>query len=534
MNAFIFIVFYIPILHNFSELTVDEAVSVSVDSSNPTLDEEQALIHFIGSKDPDEAATCGQLIESRGFEYEVHYVITADGYFLQNFIINRYETVYWLSFTSFIRLKKGLIPSRSLVFFKLLTIANLVIEMLNLLVLITFYISIVHQSYGLTDDEADTSSIDSTNPDFAEEQAFLQLFGSKDPDEAATCGELIESRGFEYEVHYVVTADGYILQNFRIINRYARESGKHLKPVLLLHGLTNSCSNWLMNSPVAFLLANLGFDVWLINVRGTSYSTNHTHIDPKDPEFWNFTFYEIAIYDVTATVEHIKKVTRFGKYTSECNKIIIIGHSQGTIQIIVQISVMPGFQENYEVIILAAPVAFLGDVGGFYGAMFNNFVIRYLMGLDNGPSPSSLATTYSAITVFCRNKMALPLCEIQHDRSSNKNLVHLYQSVERDHLSYFDHGKDENINLYGSAEPPEFPYYNIDPEKLVLISALNDNTADQKDVQKFRNSLCDRPCADHIITDPSFNHLDFVQSTQAYKYFGSVLVELIEHCGGSI
>uniref|UniRef100_T1JV94 Lipase n=1 Tax=Tetranychus urticae TaxID=32264 RepID=T1JV94_TETUR len=428
--------------------------------------------------------------------------------------------------------------------------------MFNLLVRITFYISIVHQSHGVTDDGADASSIDSTNPDFAEEQAFLQLFGSKDPDEAATCGQLIESRGFEYEVHYVTTADGYILQNFRIINRYARESGRNLKPVLLLHGLTNSCSNWLMNSPVAFLLANLGFDVWLINVRGTSYSTNHTHLDPEDPEFWNFTFYEIAIYDVTATVEHIKKVTEFGEYSSEY-KIIIIGHSQGTIQIIVQISVMPGFQENYEVIILAAPVAFLGDVGGFYGAMFNNFVIRYLMGLDNGPSPSSLATTYSAITVFCRNKMALPLCEMylqsfddynpkeqnisrtsvylsQHDRSSNKNLVHLYQSVERDHLSYFDHGKGENYNLYGSAEPPEFPYYNINPEKLVLISALNDNTADQKDVQKFRNSLCDRPCADHIITDPSFNHLDFVQSTQAYKYFGSVVVELIEHCGGSI
>uniref|UniRef100_T1L5S9 Uncharacterized protein n=1 Tax=Tetranychus urticae TaxID=32264 RepID=T1L5S9_TETUR len=80
-----------------------------------------------------------------------------------------------------------------------------------------------------------------------------------------------ESRGFEYEVHYMITTD--------------------------LHGLVNSFSNWLMNSPdghikpwinghppndtsnsVAFLLANLGFDVC-----------------KPYPEFWNFTFYEIAI-----------------------------------------------------------------------------------------------------------------------------------------------------------------------------------------------------------------------------------------------
>ncbi|XP_025018308.1 lipase 1-like [Tetranychus urticae] len=208
--------------------------------------------------------------------------------------------------------------------------------MAQFLVFIAFFcILLVNASYGLIVDE-NSVSVASTNPTLAEEQEFIQLTGKTGPDEAATCGQLIESRGFEYEAHYVTTEDGYILQNFRIINRYARESGKKLKPILLLHPLFGSCSVWMFNSPgghikpwinghppednsaeLAFLLANLGYDVWMINVRGTSYSTNHTHLNPKDPEFWDYSFYEIGIYDVTATVEYIKKETGFGEFFSQ-------------------------------------------------------------------------------------------------------------------------------------------------------------------------------------------------------------------------
>lgn len=66
------------------------------------------------------------------------------------------------------------------------------------------------------------------------------------------------------------------------------------KPVVILqHGLEASSSNWLdnlVNESLAYLLADGGADVWLGNVRGNMYSTNHTKLKPNQKEFWAWRF----------------------------------------------------------------------------------------------------------------------------------------------------------------------------------------------------------------------------------------------------
>lgn len=142
------------------------------------------------------------------------------------------------------------------------------------------------------------------NPSFALEQILLNPFKTT-LNQALTCGQLISSRGFKYERHFVTTEDGYILQLYRIINPYARAArGRNLKPILMLHGAPTSCSSFMINGSgghikewvngnpppdssksLAFALANREFDIWLGNSRGTTYSLNHTRLNPRRGRF---------------------------------------------------------------------------------------------------------------------------------------------------------------------------------------------------------------------------------------------------------
>lgn len=47
---------------------------------------------------------------------------------------------------------------------------------------------------------------------------------------------------------------------------------------------------------VAFILADLGYDVWLGNARGNAYSKKHLYLDPEEEEFWDFSSVLLIIY----------------------------------------------------------------------------------------------------------------------------------------------------------------------------------------------------------------------------------------------
>jgi hypothetical protein len=65
--------------------------------------------------------------------------------------------------------------------------------------------------------------------------------------------------------------------------------------------LQDSAAAWVSNLPsqsLAFLLWDAGYDVWLGNVRGSTWGILHSRIPASDPRFWQFTWDDMAAHDL--------------------------------------------------------------------------------------------------------------------------------------------------------------------------------------------------------------------------------------------
>ena len=72
-----------------------------------------------------------------------------------------------------------------------------------------------------------------------------------------------------------------------------------------------------------FILAEAGYDVWMGNFRGNTYSREHTVLNPAREKFWQFSFDQMGQQDLPAMINYVLHVTRQEKLT-------YIGHSMGT------------------------------------------------------------------------------------------------------------------------------------------------------------------------------------------------------------
>ncbi|KAJ3112446.1 hypothetical protein HK100_002337, partial [Physocladia obscura] len=145
--------------------------------------------------------------------------------------------------------------------------------------------------------------------------------------------DIIIEHQFPCEEHSAHVFDGTIIRLFRIPNgryagtRYVSDVNNPSPPaVLLWHGLGLNSACWVcspsknpQHDNLAFLLADSGFDVWLVDGRGSNPMEHSTAA--KYP--WTFSLDDIARLDVPAVVDFV--LNRTGRAS-----LALIGFSQGS------------------------------------------------------------------------------------------------------------------------------------------------------------------------------------------------------------
>ena len=287
--------------------------------------------------------------------------------------------------------------------------------------------------------------------------------------------EIVQTRGYAIDKHFVTTDDGYVLTMFRIPNA----SGK---PVLLQHGLLDSSYTWVNNyrdESLGYILADKGFDVWFGNNRGNRYGRNHTSLNPDDKSsgFWDFTWDEMALFDAPAMINYVMD-------TTESSTVSWVGHSEGTIQMFAAASSLEVLKDNAKfqralsavnLFVALAPVTYAYNVRSklmkvlastdIPQKMYDRGYVEFLPGAMESVSPEVCQAIEKGCDFFlmtiCGPSNNLNTSRIQVYISqtpagtSTRNMLHWQQGMLVNNFQRFDFGsKTENQNHYGSDVPP--------------------------------------------------------------------------------
>ncbi|XP_012231374.2 lipase 3-like isoform X1 [Linepithema humile] len=354
--------------------------------------------------------------------------------------------------------------------------------------------------------------------------------------------ELIKKAGYLAEAHVVLTEDGYLLTIHRI------PGAKNSPPVFVQHGLLCSSAAWIINGKqgaLAYKLADQGYNVWLGNFRGNTYSRTHISLSPSDSKFWDFSFEEIGTYDLPAIISYITNLTSKPLYT-------YIGHSMGTTTFYVMAIKRPEIAKMVRMMISLAPAAFIGNMTsslqllvpftssfeamhflGIYEFLPTNCVLQYLMKVLCNIDFFTQQICSNIIFYICGfdeeqfNYNLLPMILVQFPSGTSIKLVsHFLQEINSGKFRAYDYGREKNMQIYNATIPPDYDLSRI-TVPIALIHAGNDWVVTEKDLKMLRDSLTNI-VEDYRVPFPKFNHADFMWAKDVDALVYEKILEIME------
>ncbi|XP_011707001.1 PREDICTED: lipase 3-like, partial [Wasmannia auropunctata] len=321
------------------------------------------------------------------------------------------------------------------------------------------------------------------------------------------------------------------------------------KIVFIQHGIFALSDTWVLFGPgkdLAFLLADKGYDVWLGNFRGNSYSRLHIKMSPRDKDFWQFSVHEMGTKDLPAMIDYILN------YTKQ-KTLFYIGHSMGSTALFILLSTKPEYNTKIKLGICLAPIAIWKKIPPFL-QFFGNDVSNIKEFLDVNEIYEVVSLSSTTITIgkslcadeaitqpFCvaitflivgsdpaqLNTTALPEI-LSHFPAgcSVQTLHHFYQNIITHKFQAYDYGHAGNYKQYGQKTPIMYDLKKV-TAPLVFFYGANDMVSLKSNVLETYKHL---PNIIMLEENPYklLSHLDFLWAINAKTLIYDRVIELLQ------
>lgn len=360
---------------------------------------------------------------------------------------------------------------------------------------------------------------------------------------------IVRGYGYPIDQHEVRTSDGYLLTMHRI--PYSKKTGNTgPRPVVfIMHGLLSSSAHWVLSGQengLAFVLSDAGYDVWLGNARGNTYSRKHQSRNPRYRTFWGFGWHEIGVFDLPAMFDYVLDHT--GNKTMQ-----YIGHSQGTTAFFVLNSMTTRYQNRISSAHMLAPVAWMTNMKSpiaklvaplfgrstLFSRHFNDKefslnakfmgLLGYLM--CKGETINHLVCGRAIFLIggwnspYLNRTMIPDILATSPAGASTNQLFHYLQEYKSGDFRQFDYGHSKNEEIYGSKTPTDYNVRGIEVP-IYLYYSDNDYFANVVDVDKLRSELNPKALKrSYRMPEKLWNHLDFMWGLNAKEVLYDTVIE---------
>ncbi|CAG9761043.1 unnamed protein product [Ceutorhynchus assimilis] len=293
------------------------------------------------------------------------------------------------------------------------------------------------------------------------------------------------------------------------------------------------------NKSFSFYFANLGYDIWLGNFRGTEFS-RHKILQRSDKKFWDFSYHENGLYDLSANFKYISAKTK--------SKIFYIGHSMGGSAMAIYLSMKPEEAMEYVKHTTFLSGSFhMKNTHGIFGFNYVNNMYDLLMllpntnmsvllGLDSFERQfmlqfclSSLKNAHLCIGIIDSIAgtegyemspenilLALPCGKNQ----CLKQMLHYVQAIRTQEFRMFDYGPKENMIRYNSTIPPKYDLTKMSTDITFIYGAYDGLATKEDNIYTFNKYR--KPNWDAY--EIPYNHYNYLFDR---KYVDKILYPLI-------